>query len=264
MNNIHPTAIVGENVTLGDNITIGAYAIVEDGAIIADSCIIEPSARIHGFARLGKSVKIGSFATIAGEPQDLHFDSSIPSYVEIGENTVIREGATIHRATIENASTVIGKNCLIMANAHIAHDCVLGDNIIQCPFSALGGHVKVANNVFISGGAMVHQFMRLGEGAMLSGLSSASKDVPPFVYLFERNSVRGINIIGMSRRGFSRAEISQVKSFYSKVYVGGVSPRKVALELLQTEENITNAGRIFLEFFTEENRHFVTPPKCEA
>lgn len=251
---IHPTAVIEDGVKLGENVKVGAYAVIESGAVIGNNCVIEHHASIRKYARIGDNCKIASFAVVAGDPQDLHFDTSIQSYVEIGEGSTVREGATIHRATVEGASTKIGKNALLMANSHIAHDCVIGDNFIQACYSALAGHVHVGNDVFLSGGSMIHQRCRIGEGVIISGNSAVSMDIPPYTIAFERNLLAGLNLIGMNRRKMLREEIAEVKSLYMQVYKT-TSARKNALELLESGAAKTQAGKKFLEFFKEEKRY---------
>ncbi len=251
---IHPTAVIEDGVQLGENVKVGAYAVIESGAVIGNNCVIEHHASIRGYARIGDNCKIASFAVIAGDPQDLHFDSSIKSYVEIGEGSVIREGSTIHRATFPEMSTKIGKNALLMANSHIGHDCVVGDNYIQACFSALGGHVHVGNDVFVSGGVMIHQRCRVGEGVIISGNAAISMDVPPYTMSYERNYSAGLNLIGMNRRKMPREEIAEVKSLYMQVYKA-TSARKNALALLEAGVAKTPAGIKFLEFFKAETRY---------
>ena len=251
---IHPTAVIEDGVKLGENVKVGAYAVIESGAVIGNNCVIEHHASIRKYARIGDNCKIASFAVVAGDPQDLHFDTSIQSYVEIGEGSTVREGATIHRATVEGASTKIGKNALLMANSHIAHDCVIGDNFIQACYSALAGHVHVENDVFLSGGSMIHQRCRIGEGVIISGNSAVSMDIPPYTIAFERNLLAGLNLIGMNRRKMAREEIAEVKSLYMQVYKT-TSARKNALELLESGVAKTQAGKKFLEFFKEEKRY---------
>ena len=154
---IHNTAIVPNTVKVGHNVEIGPYAVVEDGVEIGDDSIIEAHAHLKRGARIGKNCTICAFTTISGDPQDLHFDKSIETFVEIGDGTTVREGATVHRATVPGGTTRVGKNCLLMANSHIGHDCVVGDRCILAPFCALGGFVRMGCDAFVSGGVMLHQ-----------------------------------------------------------------------------------------------------------
>lgn len=258
MSTIHPTAILGENVLLGENVVVGAYAIIEGGAQIGDGCVIEPHARVCGWARIAENCKIGSFAVVGGEPQDLHFDSSVPSYVEIGAGSVIRESATVHRATFAESATKIGKCALMMASSHVGHDCVVGDNYIAGCFSALAGHVHAGKDVFVSGGVMIHQRVRIGDGVIVSGNSASSMDIPPYTIAHSRNSLSGLNLIGMTRRKMPRAEIAEVKSLYAGVYANP-SARKNALALIESGAAKTPAGENFLNFFAAEGRHYLSP-----
>lgn len=255
---IHHTAIIGDFVKIGENVSIGAYAVVGDGVEIGDNTSIESHACIRQGSRIGSNCKIGSFAVISGEPQDLHFDSSIESYVEIGDGTTVREGATIHRATVPESSTKVGKNCLVMATSHIGHDCELGDNCILANFSALAGWVKTDSNCFISGGVMLHQKIRVGEGVIVSGNSAFSLDIPPFVNAYGRNDMTGLNIIGLSRRGVSREAVAELKRLYSRVFAT-LSVRKNAIDALESGMATTPEGIKFLEFFKMENRHYLHP-----
>lgn len=256
--NKHPTAIISRDAKIDESVEIGAYALVEGVAQIGSGSVIEPYARIHCGARIGKNCRICSFTTIAGEPQDLHFDSSIKSFVEIGDGSVVREGSTIHRATRAGEATRVGKGALLMANSHIGHDCSIGDNFILGCFSAMAGHCVAGDNIFVSGGVMIHQKVRIGDGVIVSGGSASSLDIPPFVNAFGRNDMAGLNLIGMSRRGFSRESIADIKNLYALVYSDS-SVRKNALKALEEGAARTAEGKIFLEFFKAEGRHFLHP-----
>jgi len=254
---IDPTAIIGSGAKLGEGVEVGAYAIIEGGAEIGAGCVVEPHAKICRWARIAAGCRICSFAVVGGEPQDLHFDPSTPAYVELGENSVVRESATIHRATAPGGATKIGRNAFMMASSHVGHDCVVGDNFIEGSFAALAGHCIVENDVFVSGGVMIHQRTRIGDGVIVSGNSSASLDIPPYTIAHARNSLGGLNLIGMSRRKMPRAEIAEVKSLYMAVYKTP-SARKNALALLESGAAKTEAGLRFLEFFKPE-RHYLVP-----
>lgn len=258
MNDIHSTAIVSPEALLGENVKIGAYAIVEAGAQLGDGCVVEAHARVCSAARLGRNCRVCSFALVGGEPQDLHFDSSIKSYVQIGDGTVLRESSTVHRATFEGKSTIVGKDCFLMASSHVGHDCVVGDRVIIANFAALAGHVVCDDDVFVSGGVMIHQRVRIGEGAIISGNSASSLDIPPYTIAHARNQIGGLNLIGMNRRKMPRADIAEVKHLYSLVYAN-TSARKNALALIESGAAQTAAGKKFLEFFSMPNRHYNMP-----
>lgn len=255
---IHPTAIIGDGAQIAGDVEIGAYAVIEGGVRIAEGSKIEAHARLCRGAVIGKNCSIGSFTIIAGIPQDLHFDASIESFTEIGDGTIVREGATIHRATRPGGSTVVGRNCFIMATTHIGHDVQIAENCIQGCFSAIAGFSVIERDVFISGGVLIHQKIRVGQGCMLSGNSAFSLDVPPFVNGLLRNTVSGLNILGMKRRGFSADEINDAKAMYHLTYATN-SAKKNAMEALKSGAAKTCAGKIFLEFFAAEGRHYATP-----
>ncbi len=260
MSNIHPTAVVSGGAKISESARIGAYAYIEDGVEIGPDCQIFPHAHILRGAVLESGVKIHGFCTISGLPQDIHFDESTPSYARICSGSVIREGSTIHRATVENASTLIGRNCFFMANSHVGHDCVVGDRVIIAPFSALGGFVEVGPDCFISGGVMLHQRIRVGEGVMVSGASAMSDDVPPFVNAIWRNSFKGLNLVGLNRRGVPRQAIANLKETFSYVCRNGDCLNYVKRAVLARENGIAKCPEAerFLDFFIA-GRRYVKP-----
>ena len=167
--NIHQTAIVSEKATIGDNVSVGPFSIIEDDVVIGDNTEIHANVLIKNGSRIKNNCKIYHAAVIGEDPQDLKFDVNIPTEVFIGENTTIREFATIHRGTEATGKTSVGNNCLIMAYSHIAHDCHLGNNVIMANATQLGGHVTAEDWVIFGGGTLVHQFTSIGAHAMLQG-----------------------------------------------------------------------------------------------
>ncbi len=231
MNNIHPTALVSPKAELGNNIVISPYAIIEDDVIIEDNCEIGPFVTIYNGARIGKNVKIFQSASVANLPQDLKFEGE-KSLLEIGDNTIIRESVTLHRGTSATGTTKIGKNCLLMAYSHVAHDCIVGDNCILANVVQLGGHANLGEWVIIGGGTPVHQFSNIGEHAMVGGGFRVVSDVPPFILAAkEPLKFNGINTLGLRRRGFSNQEIFTIKEAYKILY----SPK---LNLSQATEEL--------------------------
>jgi len=253
----HSTAIISENAKIAQDVQIGSFAMVEDNVQIGANTVIEPYARVCSGSVIGENCKIGSFAMISGEPQDLHFDSSIKSGVQIGDNTVVRENSTIHRATVPNGFTVVGKNCFLMASSHIGHDVVMGDNCIEGCFAAVAGFTKVGDNTFISGGVMLHQKMRVGKGSMLSGNGRFSYDIPPYVNALERNNIQGLNLIGLKRRGTPAESIRALKAAYMFVCKRNVNMKNLAIEAMEKGLGNDPYAKEFLEFFTlSEGRNF--------
>ncbi|AEH45380.1 acyl-(acyl-carrier-protein)--UDP-N-acetylglucosamine O-acyltransferase [Thermodesulfatator indicus DSM 15286] len=199
---IHPSAKIADNVSLGPGVIIGEEVEIGEGTEIGPYSVI--SAR----TKIGRNNKIGPFVSIGFPPQHLACKGE-NTYVEIGEENVIREYVSIHRGTtLDDGLTRIGNRCFIMAYAHIGHDCKLADEIILTNNVNLGGHVKIDRGAVLGGGAMVHQFCRIGELAFVSGLSGVDKDVPPFVRVFGIPAkIAGLNLVGLRRAGFASASI---------------------------------------------------------
>ena len=218
MKNIHPTAIVNPEAKLGENLSVGPYTIIESDVEIGDDCIIGPHAVIYSGARIGNRVKIFQGASISNLPQDLKF-SGEPTQFFIGDDTVVREFATLHRGTLETGKSQVGKNCLLMAYSHVAHDCIVGDNCIIANAVQIGGHVHIEDYVIIGGSTPVHQFSLIGEHAMVAGGIRIVQDVPPFILAANLPATyEGLNIIGLRRRGFKNEDIMILKDVYGLIY----------------------------------------------
>ena len=211
-------AIVSPKATIGADVHIGPFAVVEDDVTIGEGTKVGAHTVIHSGVRLGCNCKIEAMAAIGGPPQDLKYAGE-PTILEIGDNAIIREFVTLNRGTTATGRTVIGKNCMFMANSHVAHDCQIGDNVILANCCAMGGHVHLGEWVIIGGGTNVHQFSEIGSHAMVGGGFRVTKDVPPYVLagseplIFER-----LNIIGLRRRGFSEKSIELLSVTYRLLY----------------------------------------------
>lgn len=220
---IHPTAIVSDKAKIGENTTIGPFTIIEDDVEIGNNCEIRSNVQIANGARIGNDVKIYHGVVIATEPQDLKYKNE-RTFAYVGDNTVIREYATINRATTATYETKVGANCLIMTYCHVAHDCILGDNIIMSNASQIGGHVEIEDWVILGGVTKVHQFCKIGCHAMVGADVKVVKDVPPYTLIGrEPARVEGINKVGLRRRGFSREEINSIESFYDIILFSGLN-----------------------------------------
>lgn len=200
---VEPFVTIEKNVEIGSGTWIGSNATIMEGARIGGNCEIFPG------------------AVISAIPQDLKFEGE-ESLAIIGDNTIIRECATINRATKATGKTIVGKNCLIMAYAHIAHDCVIGNNAIVVNNVAMGGHVEIGEHAIIGGLTAVHQFIKIGKHSMVSGGSLVRKDIPPYVKAGrEPLSFIGINSIGLRRKKFSESEITEIQDIYRILYQKG-------------------------------------------
>jgi len=229
---VHPTAIIGRDVELGEGVEIGPYAILESGAKIGAGARIYAHAYIGSGARIGEECQIHPGAVVGHIPQDLAF-RPCDSYAVIGERTVVREYAQVHRGTKPGSSTVVGPDCLLMACSHIAHDCRLGGRVILANNALLAGYVEVGERSIISGGVLVHQFVRIGRLAMLSGGSRFSMDIPPFLTAQGQNSVRAVNLIGLMRSGgFDGARVEAIREAFRRLYLSGQPAHKAAGAIL--------------------------------
>jgi UDP-N-acetylglucosamine acyltransferase len=230
-------AFVHSEAKIGENVTIEPFATIYKDVVIGDGCWIGPHAVIMDGARLGKNCKVFPGAVIAGIPQDLKFVGEY-STVEIGDNSTFRECVTVNRGTSAKGKTVVGSNCLIMAYAHVAHDCVIGNNVVIVNSVQIAGEVSVGNFSIISGATAIRQFVRIGEHTYIGGYCQVRKDVPPFVRAArEPLSYIGVNSVGLRRRGFSNETIFSIQEMYRKIYQSGMnhSAALAAIETLMTQ-----------------------------
>jgi len=208
---IHPTAYISADAKLGEGVKVGPFAVIEDRVEIGDECQIGAHAIIQPGVRMGRGNIVHPTAVVGGLPQDLGFKPETETWVDIGDGNVFREGVTISRATKPSGSTRIGSGCYLMNNAHIGHDCQVGDHNIFASNVALGGHVVVGDKVFFGGGAVVHQFCRIGSYAMLQGLAGINKDVLPFMMVGGRPGQHyRLNLVGMRRAGIDGERLKAV------------------------------------------------------
>jgi UDP-N-acetylglucosamine acyltransferase len=218
MQNIHPTAIVSPKAKLGNNLTVHAYTIIHDDVEIGDDCTIGPHAVLYDGARLGNRIKIHQAASIAHVPQDLSFRNEYSQFI-IDDDTTIHEFVTCHRGTKSTGFSKVGKNCLLMAYAHVAHDTTVGNNCILANGVQVAGHVVIEDYAIIGGLTGVHQFCKVGQHSMTGGTYIITQDLPPFILAAHQPlQFCGLNVIGLRRRGFSAADITALKEFYNIIY----------------------------------------------
>ena len=223
MDNIAAKSVIHPNAKIGPNVYIGPFSFIDDNVEIGEGSWIGPNVTIFSGARIGSNVKIFPGAVIAGIPQDLKFAGE-DTTAEIGDGSIIREYVTINRGTKAAAKTVVGKNCLLMAYVHIAHDCILGDNIVLANNVNLAGHVEVQDWVIIEGQVGVQQFTRLGQHSFVAGGSLVRKDVPPYIRAArEPLAYIGINRIGLERRSFEHEVINNIQDIYRYIFVRGMN-----------------------------------------
>lgn len=214
MSAIHPTAVVDPGARLGAGVSVGPYAVIEADVVIGDGCALGAHAVIRRYTRMGSNNRVWEHALIGGEPQDVKF-SGFPSYVQIGSGNIIREGATIHRASKEGSATRLGDNNFLMAYSHVGHDCQVGNQVIIANGALLAGFVQAGDRAFISGNVAIHQFARIGRLAMVGGLARVSLDCLPFMITEGSPArARGLNIVGLRRAGVSAQDTKALKQAF--------------------------------------------------
>ena len=248
---IHPTAVVDRQAEVDPTADIGPFAIIEGRVRIGPRTRVYPHAFLTGWTEIGADCQIHPGAVVGHIPQDLAY-SGAETYCRIGNGTIIREGASVHRGTDPGSETVVGERCFIMANAHVAHNCRLGNDVKLVNAALLGGHVHIGHGAFIAGGAGIHQFVRIGDLAMIGGNSSISMDVPPYLTAVRLGYCVGPNSVGLRRAGFTVEQRNEVKRVYHTLYRSAL-PFHEAVETLAGTV-ATDAGRHMLEFLRAPSR----------
>jgi UDP-N-acetylglucosamine acyltransferase len=220
---IHPTAIIEPGARLADDVEVGPFAVIGGQVEIGPRTVIQSHAVLEGVVSLGADNRIGRGAIIGGLPQDLGFASGTRSSVRMGDGNVIREHVTIHRGTAEGSVTRLGDGNFLMAGAHLGHNCEIGDKVVIANDCLLGGYTSVDDGAFLGGGCIFHQFMRVGQLVMTQGGSKFSEHIPPFLMGAERNSVVGLNVVGLRRAGLETGERAEIKEAFRLLYTSGLN-----------------------------------------
>lgn len=248
-----PLAYVHPGAKIAKNVVIEPFTTIHNNVEIGEGTWIGSNVTIMEGARIGKNCTIFPGAVISAVPQDLKFGGE-ETLAIIGDNTTIRECVTINRGTIASGKTVVGENCLIMAYAHVAHDCVIGNNAIIVNGVALGGHVTIGNHAVIGGLSAIHQFITIGDHAMVSGGSLVRKDVPPYTKAAkEPLSYVGINSVGLRRRGFSTEKIREIQNIYRILYQKNYNNTQ-ALTIIEAEMEATHERDEIIQFVRNSSR----------
>jgi UDP-N-acetylglucosamine acyltransferase len=216
---IHKTAIVDPKAKISANVNIGPYSIIGPNVEIGEDTDINSHVSIEGYTKIGKKNKIYPFASIGNNPQDLKYKGE-KSALEIGNDNTIREYVSINPGTEGGGGlTKIGNNCLFMVSSHVAHDCVIGDNVVAVNNVAIGGHVQIDDNAIIGGNSAIHQYIRIGKFAMIGGICAVIRDVIPYGLVHGNRSVlQGINLIGLRRNNISNQDISLLSNAYKEIF----------------------------------------------
>ncbi|MBI5494766.1 MAG: acyl-ACP--UDP-N-acetylglucosamine O-acyltransferase [Deltaproteobacteria bacterium] len=255
---IHPTAIVDKAAQLHGTVRVGPYAVIGPSVVAEEGVVVGPHAVITGSTTLRKGARIFQFASIGDVPQDLKFKGE-DTRVFIGEDTQIREFVSIHKGTVTGRKeTRVGARCMVMSNAHIAHDCIVEDDVIIAGGTMLAGHVTIGTQVIISGLVGIHQFVRVGRNAFLAGGAIVVEDVMPFCFAQgDRARLRGLNLEGLKRRGYSKERIESVKRAY-KILFREKRTLEDAVATL-TKVATTDDARAMLEFARRDKRSLMRP-----
>jgi UDP-N-acetylglucosamine acyltransferase len=229
---IHPTALVDPAARLGARVQVGAYAVVGADVVLGDDVAVGHHVVLEGRVVLGARVRVGHGTVVGGLPQDLKFTPETPSGVRVGEGTVIRELVTIHRATQPDGWTDVGPGCLVMASAHIAHDCRLAAGVIVINYAGLTGHCEIGERATIGGLTGLAPFTRVGAFAYLGGCSKITADVPPYM-IVDGNpaTARGVNVVGLRRAGIGPAERRDLQAAYRLLYRSGLPPARAVARI---------------------------------
>ena len=252
---IHATAIVSPKARLDSSVSVGPFAIIDADVVIGPDCVIGHHVYLTGHTTVGAGNRFHAGCVIGDAPQDLKYKDE-PTRLHIGDNNVFREHVTIHRSTKPDEETVIGSNCFLMANSHVAHNCRLENHVILANGALLGGHVLVEDRAFISGNCLVHQFTRVGTLALMQGGSAISKDLPPFTVARGDNGICGLNIVGLRRAGLNADQRVELKQAYRLLFRSGL---KMSEALMAAREQFRGEAVKRLLDFVQSARRGVCP-----
>ena len=261
-NIIHSSAIVAPTAKLGTNVSIGAYSIVGENVVLEDNVTLKSHVCVEGHTLIGEGTIVYPFAAIGTAPQDLKYVGE-ESRLIVGKNCSIREHVTMHTGTKDGGmETRTGDNCLLMVGVHLAHDCIIGNNVIMANNATLGGHVVVGNNVLIGGLSAVHQFIRIGDFAVIGGMSGVESDVIPYGRVKgERASLAGLNIIGLERSGFERADVRIMQKAFTQLFSDNNTLDK-RIEEVENDFSENESVQKIIEFAKVKSRFpLCQPPK---
>lgn len=249
---IHPTAVIDQQAEIAPTADIGPFVVIEGPVKIGAGTKVYPNAYISGWTQIGDNCQIHPYATVGHLPQDFHFTGE-RSYTRIGNGTIIRECASVHRGTQPESATILGENCFLLAYSHVAHNCELGNGVKVYNNTALAGHVIVGDNAIISAYSMVHQFARIGEFVMIGGGSRILKDIAPYMKAWKEAQVLAYNAIGLRRSGlFSRDEINEARTAYRMLFRSNLPMGKALEQYAAVAQG--KVGMKIMEFMRGESR----------
>lgn len=230
---IHRTAVIDPKAEIDSEVEIGPYVVIEGAVKLKRGTRVMAHAYLTGWTEIGENNEIYPGASLGDAPQDRAYKGE-KTYLRVGDDNIFREYAQVHRGTTAGSSTIIGNRNFLMATAHVGHNCKLGDQVILANGALLGGYVEVGNNVFISANCVVHQFVRIGDYALMRGLSGTSRDVPPYAIVDWQHTVRAVNTVGLKRAGFDDRRIRAIKEAFRILFRKG---RNLALAMKDIEND---------------------------
>ncbi len=257
---IHPLAVVEDGAVIGENVVIGPFSHVGPRVVLKDDVELASHVVVTGNTEIGKGSRIFSMAVIGGVSQSLH-EAGEGSTLSVGENCVMREGVTMNTGTVGGGGkTVVGDNCLFLANSHVAHDCQLGSNIVMSNNVMLAGHVHVGDRAILGGGCAVHQFSRIGRQAFIGGLSAVNYDVIPYGMLNGNPGILGgLNVVGMTRAGMDKQTIHRVRRAYKDIFEGEGNVRANATAVRDAYVDCAEAMEV-IDFITADSDRAISSP----
>ena len=259
---IHSSAIINSGAVVGPNCEIGPFCVIGNEVVLKNNVIIKSHVVISGMTTVDEETSIFPFASIGEIPQDLKYNGEKTSLI-IGKRNKIRENVTMNPGTRGGGGvTTVGDDCLFMTGAHVGHDVKLGNRIVIANQSALAGHCVIDDDVIIGGLSGVHQFVRIGKGAIIGALSMVTNDVVPYgMVTGERGSLRGLNIIGLKRKGISKSEILEIKIYFNKLFKGSGVLRENAQNIFNNNPEISEINDMVEFVLSQTNRSFLTMEK---
>ena len=221
MSNVHPTAAVDSSAVISDGAIVGPWSVVGPNVSLADGVVLKSHVVVQQDTTIGANTVVHPFALVGGDPQHLGYKGE-QVLLQIGENNIIREHSTLNRGTPQGTGvTILGNNCLLMTGAHIGHDCVVEDNVTMANNATLGGHAHIGARTFLGGLCAVHQNARVGQGAIIGGLAAVTRDVIPYGSAWGNHArLRGLNIIGLKRKGYGKDQLRRLLAFYRDLFEG--------------------------------------------
>jgi UDP-N-acetylglucosamine acyltransferase len=248
---IHPTAIVSPKAQLDSGVEVGPFAVIDAEVSLGPGCRVGPHVYLTGRTIIGANNRFYAGCVIGEAPQDVKYKDE-PARLRIGDNNIVREGATVHRSSGADEETVVGSNNFLMVNSHVGHNARLGNFVILANGALLAGHVEVGDRAFISGNCLVHQFVRVGTLALMQGAAKISKDLPPFTIARGDNGICGLNVVGLRRAGFSPSERHELKKLYHLLFR---RRQNLSGALAQAQKDFTSdCAKVLLDFVASAKR----------